>query len=88
MKMTQIIWYRSGTAPEPKPGKPAPAYQASWEVEQPNASFITISPAHIREAFWMKIARPIKGIMYHGWGLAGSHRAGRRLPLHPSRNKK
>ncbi len=22
---------------------------------------------HLREAFWTKIARPIKGIMYHGW---------------------
>ena len=67
MKMTQIIWYRSQTAPEPKPGSPRPAFQARWEVEQPGAPFITIAPMHLREAFWTKIARPIRGIMYHGW---------------------
>jgi hypothetical protein len=67
MKMTQIIWYRSQTAPEPKPWAAAPAYQAAWEREQPDAPFITIAPLHLREAFWTKIARPIRGIMYHGW---------------------
>ena len=67
MKMTQIIWYRSRTAPEAKPGKPSPGYLASWEQEQPDAPFITISPMQLREAFWTKISRPIKGIMYHGW---------------------
>lgn len=67
MKMTQIIWYRSQTAPEPKPGAPRPAFLARWEREQPDAPFITIAPMHLREAFWTKIARPIRGIMYHGW---------------------
>ena len=67
MKMTQIIWYRSQTAPIPKKPADAPAYQARWEREQPGAEFITIAPMHLREAFWNKIARPIKGIMYHGW---------------------
>ncbi len=67
MKMTQIIWYRSQTAPEPKKPEDAVPYKASWEVEQPEAPFITIAPMHLREAFWMKIARPIRGIMYHGW---------------------
>ncbi len=67
MKMTQIIWYRSQTAPEAKPGKPHPLFQAAWEREEPDAPFITIPPMQLREAFWTKIARPIKGIMYHGW---------------------
>ncbi len=67
MKMTQIIWYRGQTAPIPKAGAPSPAYRARWEIEQPDAPFITIAPMHLREAFWTKIARPIKGIMYHGW---------------------
>ena len=66
MKMTQIIWYRTQTAPPPKPGE-AIAYRARWEEEQPDAPFITIAPMHLREAFWTKIARPIRGIMYHGW---------------------
>jgi len=67
MKMTQIIWYRSQTAPQPKKPEDASAYQAPWEIEQPDAPFITIAPMHLREAFWTKIARPIQGIMYHGW---------------------
>lgn len=64
MKMTQIIWYRSQTAPN------LPAEEnrrAPWEKEIPDARFITIAPDHLREAFWCKIARPIRGIMYHGW---------------------
>jgi hypothetical protein len=67
MKMTQIIWYRNQTAPIPKNSNEALPYRADWEREQPDAPFITIAPMHLREAFWTKIARPIKGIMYHGW---------------------
>lgn len=67
MKMTQIIWYRGQTAPMPKKPGDELAYKARWEQEQPDAPFITIAPMHLREAFWTKIARPIKGIMYHGW---------------------
>lgn len=87
MKMTQIIWYRSQTAPEPgetagvqtpqfddkdtklagKNNAASVGYRADWEKEKPDARFITIAPMHLREAFWVKIARPIQGIMYHGW---------------------
>ncbi len=67
MKMTQIIWYRDQTAPRPKSPSDVLPYQADWERELPGAPFITIAPMHLREAFWTKIARPIKGIMYHGW---------------------
>lgn len=64
MKMTQVIWYRSGTAPElPKDE----ARHAAWEKEKPDAQFITIAPDHMREAFWSKVSRPVRGIMYHGW---------------------
>ncbi len=65
MKMTQIIWYRSQTAPK-LPEKEAE--RADWEKEIPDAKFITIAPDHLREAFWSKMSRPIRGIMYHGWG--------------------
>jgi hypothetical protein len=88
MKMTQIIWYRSQTAPMPgeeahvrdaffddQDRRPVTAddaevegYRAKWEKEIPDARFITIAPMHLREAFWAKMARPIQGIMYHGWG--------------------
>jgi len=64
MKMTQIIWYRSGTAPElPKDE----TQRAAWEKALPEAQFITIAPDHLREAFWSKLSRPVRGIMYHGW---------------------
>ena len=64
MKMTQVIWYRSGTAPElPKDE----SKRAQWENDIPDARFVTIAPDHLREAFWSKLSRPIRGIMYHGW---------------------
>lgn len=63
MKMTQIIWYRSQTAPRTDQRR-----SADWERREPDARFITIAPDHLREAFWCKIARPVEGIMYHGWG--------------------
>ncbi len=65
MKMTQIIWYRSQTAPKLPDD---PARRADWEKTIPDARFITIAPDHLREAFWSKISRPVAGIMYHGWG--------------------
>ena len=65
MKMTQIIWYRSQTAPV----TPAADNQtrSPWEDYDPDAAYITISPMHLREALWTKLSRPIQGIMYHGW---------------------
>lgn len=64
MKMTQLIWYRSQTAPVKAGGPEAPV---PWEDHDPDAAYITIAPMHLREAFWTKISRPIQGIMYHGW---------------------
>lgn len=65
MKMTQIIWYRSQTAPVVPED---PEKRAEWENRLPDAKFITIAPDHLREALWVKLSRPIRGIMYHGWG--------------------
>ncbi|MBI2298504.1 MAG: LamG domain-containing protein [Armatimonadetes bacterium] len=64
MKMMQVIWYRSGTAPKLPEDE---SKRAAWEKEKPDAEFITIAPDHLREAFWCKLSRPIRGIMYHGW---------------------
>ncbi len=66
MKMTQIIWYRSQTAPADTSPDSATGL-SPWEDRDPDANYITIAPAHLREAFWTKIARPVKGVMYHGW---------------------
>ena len=65
MKMTQLIWYRSQTAPTAQGGKPA--IRSPWDDHDPDAAYITIAPMHLREAFWTKLSRPIQGIMYHGW---------------------
>ena len=64
MKMTQVIWYRSQTAPI---GQKGPGDVVAWEDHDPDAAYITIAPMQLREALWTKIARPIQGIMYHGW---------------------
>jgi hypothetical protein len=71
MKMTQVIWYRSQTAPSEKPGDPqgvkTQRERSPWEDQDPTGQYITIAPMHLREAFWTKLSRPIQGIMYHGW---------------------
>lgn len=64
MKMTQLIWYRSQTAPiSSKP----PGEVVAWQDHDPDAAYITIAPMHLKEALWTKISRPVQGIMYHGW---------------------
>jgi len=64
MKMTQLFWYRSQTAPK----KEGAAHIANaFDDHDPDAAYITISPMHLRESFWTKLARPLDGIMYHGW---------------------
>ncbi len=64
MKMTQLIMYRSQTAPK----KSGTSHIASpFDDHDPDAAYITTAPMHVREAFWTEIARPIAGIMYHGW---------------------
>lgn len=64
MKMTQLIWYRSQTAPKTAL---AETQASPWVDQDPDADYITIAPMHLREAFWWKLSRPITGIMYHGW---------------------
>lgn len=64
MKMTQVIWYRTGTTGDVPEDE---SKRAQWERDKPDAKFVTISPDHMREAFWSKISRPIRGIMYHGY---------------------
>lgn len=71
MNMIQIIWYRSQTAPIPAKGQKPPAHQAQWEKQCPDAEFISIAPDHLSEGMWLELARPIKGIMNHGWGSLG-----------------
>jgi len=81
MKMTQVIWYRSGTAPNLPKDKNK---RAAWEKgANADARFITIAPDHMSIAFWSKIARPVRGIMYHGFrslnAVKGQEKAGYRF---------
>lgn len=66
MNMTQIIWYRTQTTASPIAGTEKP-----WEKAVKDAPFITIAPDHLSEALWLKLSRPVQGIMYHGWGSLG-----------------
>ncbi len=66
MNMTQLIWYRSRTTKTP-----AASQESEWEKALPKAQFISISPDHLSEALWLKLARPVQAIAYHGWGSAG-----------------
>lgn len=64
MKMTQVIWYRSRTAPNLPEDE---SKRVEWEKRIPDAKFISISPHHLSEALWSELARPVRGVMYHGW---------------------
>jgi hypothetical protein len=64
MKMTQIIMYRSQTAPK----QAGTRHVASpFDDHDPDAAYITTAPMHVREAFWTKLARPLSGLMYFPW---------------------
>jgi hypothetical protein len=62
MKMTQLFWYRDRSAPVAMKVENPP----SWIQEEPDAKYITISPDHLKIAFWNKIARRLDAILYHG----------------------
>lgn len=65
MKMTQLFWYRSTSAPIRK----GTAHIASpFDDHDADAAYISIAPMHLRGSFWTKLSRPISGLMYHGWG--------------------
>ncbi|MDD4097193.1 MAG: laminin G domain-containing protein [Lentisphaeria bacterium] len=64
MSMTQIICYRSATAPQSRNPDPTPA----WALEQPDAKFISLPPDSLRASIWAKISRRVQGIMFHGSG--------------------
>lgn len=64
MKMTQLFWYRSSSAPIRKTGE---VIANPFDDHDPDAAYISIAPGHLRESFWTKISRPVSGLMYHGW---------------------
>lgn len=65
MKMTQLFWYRSTSAPA-RSG--ADHIASPFDDHDPDAAYISIAPMHLRGAFWTKLSRPVSGLMYHGWG--------------------
>jgi hypothetical protein len=64
MIMTQIICYRVHLAPKNIKVDPEP----NWVKRRPEADFPTIPPDVLQEATWSMLAKPVRGIMYHGWG--------------------
>ena len=63
MIMTQLICYRSRIAPTNVVVSPKP----EWLVRRPLADFPTIPADSLQEAVWSMLAKPVKGIMFHGW---------------------
>ena len=63
MIMTQLICYRSRLAPTNVVVSPPPA----WVLRRPKAGFPTIPADSLQEAVWSMLAKPVKGIMFHGW---------------------
>ncbi|MCO6457225.1 MAG: hypothetical protein J5I93_18160 [Pirellulaceae bacterium] len=74
MKMTQLFWYRSTSAPIQSGQR---HIASPFDDHDPDAAYISIAPMHLRGAFWSKLSRPISGLMYHGWSSLvptdGSH---------------
>jgi hypothetical protein len=64
MKMTQLFWYRSTSAPI---SAGARHIASPFDDHDPDAAYISIAPMHLRGSFWTKLSRPIAGLMYHGW---------------------
>ena len=63
MNMTQIICYRSVTAPIGQKVENEPL----WVKDYPKAPFITLAPDLMREAVWTQLSRQTEGIMFHGY---------------------
>ncbi len=64
MIMTQLICYRSQLAPAHIKVSPQP----EWVRRIPNALLPAIPPDALQEALWSMISKPVKGIMFYGWG--------------------
>lgn len=63
MNMTQIIAYRSVTAPV---GQKV-ANEPEWVKGFPKAPYITLAPDLMQEAVWTQLSRRTSGIMFHGY---------------------
>lgn len=64
MMMTQLICYRSQVAPTNVVVESPP----QWLAKYPKAGFIAIPPDTLEEATWAMLAKPVKGVMFYGWG--------------------
>ena len=65
MMMTQLICYRWSVAPTNVHVK---GVAPEWLVRHPKAGFPAIPPDVLTEATWSMLAKPVKGVMFHGWG--------------------
>lgn len=72
MTMTQIICYRSATAPIGI----QPDNEPEWVKDSPKGPYISIPPDCLQAAIWSMISREVSGIMFHGsqslWGKPGN----------------
>ena len=64
MMMVQCICYRHTIAPTNVTVNPPPA----WFAEHAGARFPAIPPDTLQEAVWSMLAKPVKGVLFYGWG--------------------
>lgn len=61
---TQLILYRSITAPKGVKVSPEPA----WMKTERNASYVTNPPDTLIQSIWATLSRPVSGMVFHGDG--------------------
>lgn len=64
MMMTQLICYRRSLAPEESKVRQVPR----WLAQRPRAAFLTVPPDMLTESLWSMLAKPVQGVMFHGYG--------------------
>ena len=61
---TQLILYRSQTAPKNVKVSPEPA----WMAKEKDANYITNPPDTLIQSIWATLSRPVHGMIFHGDG--------------------
>ncbi|MCC7300219.1 MAG: beta-galactosidase trimerization domain-containing protein, partial [Verrucomicrobia bacterium] len=83
-QMIQMIWYKSQTAPTAKKKDAVEDTSDPFVADHiPDSMFPTPSPAHIKEAFWANISRPVDMIGFHGLGCLVPGEPGAYIYTHP-----
>lgn len=64
----QLFWYKSAVMPKPGPNEEGAARNEAVFAQDADAwgNYITLSPAHLREAVWLALSRPVSMLQFGG----------------------